>query len=166
MLHSHYGAPHGFSGETFSSFIETFLPPGSGHNNLRYTHGKDERGPLTLSSTVPAGPVAVDLLGTPPQDAVQWLLCLSLFFTVLPWNPLPASSLLLYLNLWKLISACFLGIYASAGRCEFYLWIRRSLDKEMATHTIIPPRKAHGQRNLVGDLMGFQRVRHDLVNQQ
>ena len=40
------------------------------------------------------------------------------------------------------------------------------LDKEMATHIIIPPMKAHGQRNLVGDLMGFQRVRHDLVNQQ
>jgi hypothetical protein len=41
-----------------------------------------------------------------------------------------------------------------------------SLDKEMVTHTIIPPKKAQGQRNLVGDIMGFQRVRHDLVTQQ
>lgn len=86
---------------------------------------------------------------------------------LLTWNPLPAFALLLYLNLWKLISACFLGIYTNAGRCGFYLWIGEiPLDKEMATHTIIPPSKAHGWRNLVGDIMGFQRVRHDLVTQQ
>ena len=80
--------------------------------------GMKEAQPLTLSSAVPlCGPVAVDLLGTPPQDAVQWLLCLSLSSAHCPAYLESTSCLLssLYLNLWKIISACFLGIYASTG---------------------------------------------------
>ena len=100
-----------FSCETFLPLCETFLLPGSGHNSKIHMAGMKEAQPLTLSSSVPlCGPVAVDLLGTPPQDAVQRLLCLSLSSA-----HCPAYSLLLYFNLWKLISACFLGIYANAG---------------------------------------------------
>ena len=100
-----------FSGETFFPLCETFLPAGSGLNSKIHM--------AVMKEAQPAFDPAQRGCGSryPPQDAVQKPpLSLSLQGTVLlTRNPLPAYSPLLYLNLWKLIFACFLGIYVNTG---------------------------------------------------
>ena len=115
-----------FSCETFLPLCETFRLPGSGHNSKIHMAGMKEAQPLTLSSSVPVcGPVAVDLLGTPPQDAVQQLLCLSLSSAHCPAY-LESTSCLLASALLQPLEAnlcLFSWNLCQRRRCGFYPWI-------------------------------------------
>ena len=55
---------------------------------------------------------------------------------------------------------------ASAGDIGSIPGLGRSLEKEMATHSVFLPGGFHGQRSLVGYSPQDRRVGHDLVTEQ